>query len=313
MKAAVIEKFGPPDVFRIKETDIPKPKANQVLIKVIASSINPIDWKQRKGVHRYILGSPFPIILGYDVAGEIVEKGNKVVNFNVGDKVNTRLDNKYGGALAEYALASEKCLAGIPDNPDYEKYAALPLAAVTALQALRDKANVKSGDEVLIIGAAGGLGYYAVQIATIYNARVTAVSSKRHEELIHKLAPEVFVDYTKENILHTNKKFDIIFDVVGIYSFLQCKQMLKPKGRYVTSLPRLKLIVHKLLSIFTGKKVTTLMMRSVGKDISLVNKWYLENKLFVHIDKTFPLEKIADAHKYMEEGHTEGKIVIRIQ
>jgi NADPH:quinone reductase-like Zn-dependent oxidoreductase len=313
MKAAVIEAFGDASVFKIKNIEPPLTKAHQVLIKVYSSSVNPVDWKQRRGVHRYILGSPFPIVLGYDVAGEIIALGDQVSHYKVGDKINTRLDNKYGGALAEYAVASENCLALLPENPDYNDYAALPLAGVTALQALRDKGKIATGHKVLIIGAAGGLGHFAVQVAHIMGGIVTAVSSARHKSLIEKLKPHTFIDYTKDDILKLEEKYDIIFDVVGKFNFFQCRHLLKKKGCYITSLPRPKLIIHKLVSYFTfGKKVKTLLMRAKGDDIKLINQWYIENKLFVHIDKIFSLEEIQKAHEYMEEGHTEGKIVIQI-
>ncbi len=314
MKAAIIEEFGEARVFKIAHIEPPIVKPHQVLIKVMSTSVNPVDWKQRRGVHRHILGSPFPIVLGYDVAGEIMACGDHISDkYNVGDYVNTRLDNLYGGALAEYAVASEKCIAHIPDKPDFDEYAALPLAGVTALQALRDKANIKAGNEVLIIGAAGGLGHFAVQTARILGGKVTAVSSKRHISLIERLKPESFIDYTVTNILKLNKNYDIIFDVVGKYNFMQCAHMLKSKGCYITALPRPKLIFHKLISYMTfGKKLKTLLMRSVGEDIALINKWHNEKKLFVHIDKIFDLEQIQQAHEYIEEGHAEGKIIIHI-
>jgi len=313
MKAAVINKFGGPEVFSIRDLPLPAPDKDDVLIKVTASSINPIDWKIRKGYHKYTLGSDFPIIPGFDAAGSVIDTGRNVTRFKKGDAVYGRLDKKFGRAYSEYAIGNESVFAFKPPQISFEEAAAIPLASLTALQALRDKGKIKPNDNVLILGAAGGVGHFALQIARIIQARTVAVSSYRHKQLIETLKPGIFIDYTKENYKQLSEKFDIIFDAVGAESFLSCKHLLKPKGIYITTLPRPKLILHKLLALFTfGKKVRTLIMKARGKELEEINAW-IENKGFtVHIDKVFPLDKIADAHRYSEEGHTEGKIVVKI-
>lgn len=170
MKAAVIYQYGPSDVFRIEEIDRPIINNDEVLIKVRAAAINPVDWKQRQGWHRFFLKAHFPVVLGYDVAGEIVECGSAVTGYKSGDHVYARLTRRFGGAFAEFAAASESILAKKPENISWEEAAAVPLAAITALQGLRDKCELKTGEKVLIIGAAGGVGHFALQLSKAMGA-----------------------------------------------------------------------------------------------------------------------------------------------
>lgn len=313
MKAAVIREFGPPYVFHIEEVPVPVIQDHEILVKVHASSVNPIDWKTRRGNHKFILGSGFPIILGYDVSGEVVETGKRVRKFRKGDMVYSRLDRKFGRAYAEYAVGSESTFALKPEKISHEEAAAIPLAALTALQGLRDLGKMKKGDKVLLIGAASGVGHFAVQIVNILGGESWAVSSLRHQKLIDSLKPAHFIDYTRENYKQQEDQFDIVFDIVGAETFLTCRHLLKPKGVYITTLPRPKVLVHRAITMFiTQKKVKTFLMKSHGSDLELLNSWIEEGKFHVHIDRVFPLDKIADAHQYSEEGHTEGKIVIKI-
>lgn len=312
MKAAVINSFGPPDVFTIQ--DIPKPvvKDDEVLIEVKAGGINPVDYKQRKGNHKFIFGSNFPIVLGYDVSGIVVETGSAITRLKKGDKVCGVLNNKYGGGLGEYVKGAEKCFAKLPAEVDIYTAATLPLTGLTALQGLRDKGKIAKDNKILITGASGGVGHIALQIASIYDAEITVTSSFRHKDFISKLAEAKFIDYTKTDILSLNTKFNIIFDVVGKYTFLQVRHLLLPGGIYINTLPRPKILVHKFISLFTkGKKVRTFLMRQNSNDLEMLLTWMKEGKLKINIDKEFPLEEIGKAHAYMEEGHTEGKILIR--
>ncbi|OFX84840.1 MAG: hypothetical protein A2W99_06480 [Bacteroidetes bacterium GWF2_33_16] len=313
MKAAVIKKFGLPSVFEITDLFIPKPKANQLLVRVYATSINPIDWKQRKGNHRFILGAPFPITLGYDVCAEVVEVGSQIKMFKPGDVVFGVLDNKYGGALAEYALGTESCFALAPRNIRFEHAAAFPMVSLTALQALRDKAKLKHGMRVLINGASGGVGHIAVQMARLMNAKVIAVSSSRNQTFVESLQPDQFIDYNKQDILKTTDKIDVFFDVSGIYSFVKCKHMLNPGGIYINTLPRPKILFHKILQLFTkGKKVKTLLMKHSSDDLRIIGQWITEGKLKVELDEIFNLNNISAAHHYAEGGHSKGKNVVII-
>ncbi len=314
MKTAIINSWGTPDVFEIKETKRPEPNDDQVLIKVFASSINPVDWKHRLGNHKYMLGAPFPITLGYDVAGEVAAVGNNITRFKIGDKVFGDLDKKYGGGLAEFAVGNEHCFALVPANNSMEVMAAYPLVTLTALQALRDKALVSAGKTVLINGASGGVGHIAVQIATILGASTIAVASTRAQKMVESLNCTSFIDYKKNDVLSINEKLDVFFDVIGNYSFLQTKHLLKPGGIYISTLPRPKIVVHKLLQPFSnGKKVKAILRKHSAADMDQIAQWVEEGKLQVVIDKQFDLDHIAEAHSYSESGKTLGKSVVLIK
>ncbi|MEA3444899.1 MAG: NAD(P)-dependent alcohol dehydrogenase, partial [Bacteroidota bacterium] len=267
----------------------------------------------RKGNHKYILGSPFPIVLGYDVCGEVVETGKLVDNFKVGDIVFGDLDNKYGGALAEFALGNEKCFAIKPKLQSENQAAATALVSLTALQAMRDKAGLTREKNIIINGASGGVGHVAVQIAKIIGARVIAVASGKNKEFISQFSPDVFIDYTTEDVLSFSERTDIFFDVVGNYSFLKTRKLLKPGGIYISTLPRPKILFHKLFQVFSnGKKVKTILRKQNTKDINLIAKWIDEGKLNIEIDKTFQLEDVGKAHEYSETGRSKGKVVIEV-
>lgn len=312
MKAVTINQFGAPDVLQIEELPTPVPNKNQVLVKVYAASINPIDFKSRQGNHKYILGSNFPIVLGYDFAGEIIETGAHVKQFKVGDRVHGRSDVKYGGTYAQFALSSESVLTAIPSNMGYEEAAAIPLASLTALQALRDKANIKKGDKILLTGATGGVGHFALQIAKYYGAFVIAINSSRHIEYIKELEPDLFIDYNHEDFKNLKEKYDIVFDAAGKVSFLSCKHLVRKGATFITLLPRPKLLIHGIVSKLTGKKLKTFIMKSNSSDLQFMDKLIEEKHVKVKIDKIFSMDQISEAHTYAEQGHTEGKIVIKI-
>ncbi len=314
MKAAVIYEYGGPEVFRYEEITQPEIKEDELLIEVHAASVNPVDWKQRKGNHKFFLKARFPIVPGYDVSGRIVECGKKVDRFQVGDEVYSRLTQRFGGAFAEYAVASESTIALKPKNMDHIHAAAIPLAGQTALQALRDKGGIKPGQKVMIIGAAGGVGHYALQLAKIFGAETTAVCSSGHEQLLSQLKPEHHIDYRKEDYKNGGIFYDIILDAAGVETFLSCKRILKPGGIYITTLPRLKLLCHKAISWFTkGKKVRSLLQKSSGKDLEILKDLVEEEKLSSVIDSVYPLDNVSGAHRRAEEYSTEGKIIIKIK
>lgn len=312
MKAIAIEKFGKPGVFKLIEASTPAIGEKELLIEVVAGSVNPIDWKQRRGNHRFLFGAPFPIVLGYDISGIVVKKGSQVREFSIGDRICGVLNNKYGGGLGQFARGRKTCFASVPDSIDLAASAVLPLAGLTALQALRDKANIAPAKKIIIIGAAGGVGHYALQIASLFQAIVFAVSSNSHKNFLNKLAPHTFIDYRETDVLNLNERFDIIFDTVGKYSFMKCRHLLNPGGIYINTLPRPIIYIHKMFALFThGKKVKTLLMKHNPKDLQLLLRWVVEGKLKLSIDKEFNVNDINNAHEYSEAGHTEGKILIR--
>jgi len=310
----VIYEYGEPEVFRYEEIPQPQIKEDEVLVEVHAASVNPVDWKQRKGNHKLFLKASFPIVPGYDISGRIVECGIKVSNFKEGDEVFCRLTNRFGGAFAEYAAARESSLSLKPKNLDHIHAAAIPLAGQTALQALRDKGRIKPGQKILIIGAAGGVGHYALQLSKIFGTETTAVCSSRHGKLLSLLRPDHHIDYHKEDYLQANKYYDIIFDAAGVKTFLSCKTILVPGGIYITVLPRPKLLVHKLIALFTkGKKVKTLVQKSQRSDLEFLKELAEEEKLISVIDSIHPLDKVSEAHRRAESYNTEGKIIIKVK
>ncbi len=313
MKAAIINKWGSPDVFEWVETAPPVPSRNQILVKVFCTSVNPVDFKQRKGNHRFILGSPFPITLGYDVCGEVVETGSEITRFSVGDIVFGDLNNKYGGALAEYAVGTENCFALKPKNCSIEEAAAFPLISLTALQALKYKANLQPGQTIIINGASGGVGHIAVQIASNLGAKTIAVASEKNKELVMQFNPDTFIAYNKQDILKISDKADVFFDVVGNYSYVKTKHLLKPGGIYINPHPRPKILFHKLLQPFNkNKKAKTFLRNHNADDLQQIAEWIEAKKLKVLIDKKFTLETCNEAHRYAETGRTRGKNIITI-
>ncbi len=316
MKAAIINRFGNTDVFEIGQ--IPKPiiRSDQVLIKVKTVGINPIDWKQRQGNHKLIMGSPFPIVLGYDVCGEVVELGSEITRFNIGDNVFGVLDNKYGGAMAEYAVGHENCFAVMPENISDIEAAAFPMVSMTALQAMRDIANIKQDQKVLINGASGGVGHISLQIAKLLGVQVIAVASSNSKEFVKQLNPDVFVDYKEKDILQIDEKVDVFFDVFGNYTFPKIKHLLNQGGiylnlNYLHSITKMPVnLIHQLFS--KGKKAKTMLMKHTESDLETISNWIIENKLHINIDRTFKLEEIKEAHDYAQQGHNKGKNVIVI-
>lgn len=315
-KFAVIKQFGGPEVFQIIEQNLPEIKPNQVLIKVHAASLNPIDRKQRNGNHKLILGSPFPITLGYDVSGTVVKTGSEIINLSEGDEVFGVLDNKYGGAYGQYAKGTEKCFIKRPESIDKISAAAIPMAALTALQALKDKGNLEQGQSVIINGASGGVGHIAIQVAKLMKANTIAVASGRNESFIRDFNPDEFWDYTKHNILDYDKKVDLFLDVAGTLSFIKTKHLLHKNGIYL-NLNYLDSIkkspFNKISQIFSkGKKAKTMLMKQSPEDLEKITNWIIDQKLKVYINNVFDLNEITNAHKTAEKGNKKGKNILKI-
>jgi 2-desacetyl-2-hydroxyethyl bacteriochlorophyllide A dehydrogenase len=313
MKAVSIDRYGSPDVLQYTEIEKPSVTGDRLLIRVYASSINPIDWKIRQGMLKVMTGNKFPMILGFDVAGEVVEVGTNVTNFKTGDAVYAYLDPVPGSAYAEYAAVSERFVSLKPSNLSYEQAAVVPLAATTALQALRDTGEIKKGQKVLINGASGGVGMFAVQIAKAYETEVTAVCSTKNVELVKSLGADRVIDRTQQDFTKDTEKYDIIFDVVSKSSFSECKNSLLNQGIYITLLPNPDVILNGFLTFFIpGKKAKLFFAKSNGRDLAYLKELIEANKIRPVIDRTYPLSQLADAHRYSEEGRTVGKIAIAI-
>ncbi|MGI0483929.1 NAD(P)-dependent alcohol dehydrogenase [Pantanalinema rosaneae CENA516] len=314
MKAAIINRYGDVDVLQYSDVDRPVIKPDQMLVKVYASSINPIDWKIRQGRLKLLTGRNFPFVLGFDLAGDVVEVGDRITRFQIGDAVYARLDQLIGGAYAEYALVSEQAVALKPTTMNYVEAAAVPLAAMTALQGLRDEGGLASGQHVLINGASGGVGTYAVQLAKILGASaVVGVCSANNADLVKRLGADRVIDYQQQDFTQEATRYDIVFDVVGNRAFKDCKRVLQPQGAYVTTQPYPANYVQRLLSWFVpGQKYKVVLLKTNANDLIFLKEQIEVGKLRSVVDRTYPLAEIAAAHAYSETKRAVGKIVITV-
>ena len=322
MKAVVYEKYGPPDVLQLKEVEKPTPKDNEILIKTYATTVTKYDCWTRSctaptgmGLISRIAGGftkPKKTIIGTELAGEIESVGKDVKRFKVGDQVFAFTENL--GAYGEYiCLPEDGAVAVKPVNMTYEEAAAVPYGGLTALYFLR-KGNIQSGQKVLIFGASGGLGTYAVQLAKHFGAEVTGVCSTINVELVNSLGANTVIDYTKEDFTKSGETYDVIFDTVGKSSFSGSSRSLKKKGFYIFStfgLPKLVQILW--LSMTSSKKVIIGVVKDRTEDLIFLKELIEVGKIKPVIDRCYPFEQTAEAHSYVEKGHAKGKVVITVQ
>ncbi|NDJ23710.1 zinc-binding dehydrogenase [Nostoc sp. B(2019)] len=312
MKAVVIRRYGLPEVLQYEDVEQPKIKPEQLLVKVHASSVNPIDWKIRKGMLSLLTGNKFPMILGFDLAGEVIAVGSQVTRFQPGDSIYGSTGFP-GGAYAEFAAVSENLVAPKPTNLTYEEAAVVPLAALTALQALRDQGNIQAGQAVLINGAAGGVGIFAVQIAKALGTEVTGVCSTKNLDFVKSLGADHLIDYTRQDFTEGAAQYDIVFDVVGKRSLSTSKRVLKPNGIYITTLPTPEIFVQGILTAFIpGQKAKFILERPNTQDLVYLKDLIEAGKIRVVIDRTYPLQELAAAHTYSETERAVGKIAIAV-
>ena len=323
MKAAVFYKYGSPDVISIIEVEKPTPKNREVLIQIKAASVNAYDWhliRAKPFFTRFLTGmlKPKNNIIGADIAGVVVSVGNGISNFKQGDEVYCCLEGcgKSGlaaGGFAEYVCVKEPNLALKSQTLFFEEAAALPMASVTALQAVRDVAELKREQSVLINGASGGVGMFAVQIAKAFGAEVTAVCSTGSVDMVRELGIDYIVDYTRENIVESGKQFDVVIDVAATLSVNNYRRLLKPNG--ICVVVGFSTIGHMVSYNFAGKrdgkkiKLCTANNKN-GDDLLEINKLVETGQLKVVIDSRYSLGKTAEAIHHAETGHPKGKIVI---
>jgi NADPH:quinone reductase-like Zn-dependent oxidoreductase len=321
MKAVVYTKYGPPDVLQPTEVEKPTPAENQVLVKVHAASINARDYRMMRA-------SPFPLrlmiggllrpkdprLLGIDVAGRVEAVGANVKQFRPGDEV-------FGcrnGAFAEYVCAREGLLALKPANISFEAAAAVPVAALTALQGIRHAGGIRPGQKVLIQGASGGVGTFAVQLAKSFGAEVTAVCSPRNVEMARSIGADHVIDYTKEDFTRNRQRYDLIFAVNGYHSLSDYKRALNPQGIYVCAggtLPQIfqAMLLGSLMSRKDGKKMGSMGIAKVNQeDLVYLGELLETGKIAPVIDRRYPLSDIVEAFRYVEDTHAQGKVVITV-
>ena len=319
MKAVVRTRYGSPDVLRFAEVDRPAPEENEVLVRVHAGSVNAADWHLLRGkpflvrLMGYGLLKPRYEILGGDVAGRVESVGRDVKKLQPGDEV---FGNVRGG-FAEYACATEDALALKPANISFEEAAAVPMAAVTALQGLRDKGRIQAGQKVLINGASGGVGTFAVQIAKSFGAEVTGVCGTRNLDLARSIGADHVIDYTKEDFTKNGQHYDLILAANGYHPISDYKRALGPNGTYVmtggSSGQMFQAMLLGPLNSATGnKKMRNMMAKLNGKDLDVMKGLLAAGKVVAVIDRRYPLSETAEAIRYLERGHAQGKVVIAV-
>jgi NADPH:quinone reductase-like Zn-dependent oxidoreductase len=316
MKAMVYTKFGPPDVLQLREVEKPVPKDNEILIKVHAASANAYDWRHLRAdpfLMRLMGGGllkPKHKILGADMAGQVEAVGADVKQFQPGDEVFG--DGGYGG-FAEYACADENRFVLKPPDLTYEEAAAVPMAALTALQGLRDKGLIQAGQKVLINGASGGVGTFAVQIAKSFETEVTGVCSTTKMELVRSIGADHIIDYTQEDVTKNGKLYDLIFDIAAYRSISEYKRILSSGGIYVLAGGSMPRIFQLMIKSMTGAKNMRLVVANANqKDLLFISELIKAGKVRSIIDKRFPLSETAEALRYLEEGQARGKVVISV-
>ncbi len=317
MKAIVIEGYGGPDRLVLRERPDPKPGADEILVRVRAAGVNPVDWKIRRGDLRMILRLGFPYIPGGDVAGEVVDVGAGVTRFRPGDAIVAFVDLKQGGGYAELAVVKESAAAHKAQSLNFTEAASLPIAAGTALQALRDSGGLREGGTTLIHGAAGGVGHFAVQIARVLGVVPTATCGPSNIDFVRSLGAETVIDYSRNDFTRRTEQYDVVFDAVAKSSFGACRHLLKPDGCYVTTLPAPGVFLWYPVRAVAGlfgqvKKAKFLMVRPEGSDLAYLGNLADAGRLRPTIGRSFPLERACDAHEVSECGHTRGKIVLEI-
>lgn len=318
MKAIILTKYGKPDVLKIQEIEKPTINEKQVLIKVHATSVTPADYRLRSAkapmwpITRILMGirKPKQKILGSEVSGEIVEVGSEVTKFNTGDMVFGSCPSTY----REYTIASEKsALELMPEKMSSEEGASIAFGGISALHFLKTEANIQRGQKLLINGASGGVGVFAVQLATYFGAEVTGVCSTKNINLVRSLGASRVIDYTKEDFTkETDRKYDIIFDVVGNSSFRKCKKLLNDDGIYINIVPTYLLLLQMFWTSKRGKKKVITGIAKYNDDLVLLKELIDTKKIRVVIDRSYPFEQVSDAHSYADKGHKVGSVVLTL-
>jgi NADPH:quinone reductase-like Zn-dependent oxidoreductase len=328
MKAAIYTRYGPPEVVQIADVEKPVPKDDEVLIRVRAAAVNPYDW-------HFMRGEPYPVRiaagglrkpkdsrLGADVAGEIEAAGKNITQFKLGDAVF----GSCKGAFAEYACASESNLALKPDNVTFEQAASVPIAAYTALQGLRrggltKDGKIQPGQKILINGAAGGVGTFAVQIAKSFGADVTGVCSTKNVEMVRSIGANQVVDYTQEDFTKSARRYDVILDCVGNHSFSESRRVMNPRGIYVGAGgtsdnwmigPLTGALKALVLSWFVSQRQVMVLAKPSKEDLTIMGELMAIGKVTPVIDRCYSLCEVPEAVRYLEAGHARGKVVITV-
>ena len=321
MKAIVYHTYGSPDVLKLEEAEKPGPKDDEVLVKVLAASVNAADWHLMRGqpflmrLMGFGLLKPKHTILGSDFAGRVEAVGRNVTQFQPGDEVFGNIQ----GGFAEYVCAREDAVVLKPANISFEQAAAVPMAGITALQGLRDKGHIQPGQKVLIQGASGGVGSFAVQIAKAFGAEVTGVCSTRNVDMVRSIGADQVIDYTQEDFTKSGQRYDLILAANGYHSLSDYKRALRPNGIFVmtggSSMAALfqAMLLGPWISMAGSNKMGNLMAKLHHKDLVCMKDLLEAGKVVPIIERRYPLGETADAIRYLEKGHAQGKEVITVE
>lgn len=312
MNAISFSTYGDAEVLQLSQHPIPTLTANGVRIKVIAAGINPADTAIRRGRFRLLIRLKFPFIPGSDLAGIVTDVGQDVQQVKPGDAVYAMLPTGQGGANAEYIVIAENLIVTMPTNLTFTQAAGVPLAALTALQALRDKANLTSGQTILVYGASGGVGSFAVQIAQALGATVTGVCSTRNIELVQGLGVKSVIDYTQQSLSELDQQYDVVLDAVAKLPLRTALQLARPGGKLVSLNPGMNNPVSKLYARLFGRRLAAVMVKPDQPDLQQITRWIDEAKITPVIDKLFPLTDAIAAHQYSETQRARGKLILQI-
>ncbi|MBG0828410.1 NAD(P)-dependent alcohol dehydrogenase [Planomonospora sp. ID67723] len=322
MKAIVQRRYGPPDVLELEEIDRPVPKDGEVLVRVRAAAVNAADLFLMRGLPYLIRASgyarigPAGRVRGRDLAGQVEAVGGSVTRFRPGDEVYAEAE----GAFAEYVCVPEASLALKPANLTFEQAAAMPLSAGTALQGLRDRGRIRPGQQVLINGASGGVGTFAVQIAKSFGAEVTGVCSARNADLVRSIGADHVVDYTREDFTRSGRRYDLVLDLVANHPLSGFRRVLTPKGTLVLSSgngsrwfgPMGRILRALAMSPFTARKLRPLVAKPNGENLVFLKELAESGEVTPVVDRTYPLSRTPEAVRYLEQEHARAKVVITV-
>ena len=311
MRAVGFRSYGPPEVLEELEVARPEPEPGEVLIRVAAAGVNPADWALRGGRLRPFVRLGLPFVSGSDAAGIVEATGSGVSRFVPGDAVFAMTPTARGGAYAEYVAVGADNVAPAPSGVSLGEAAAVPLVSLTALQALRDRAELAAGEHVLIHGASGGVGTFTVQIAKAMGARVTATCSGRNIELVSGLGADEVIDYAAEDAVPAKPRYNVVFGAVNTLSVLRWRRALRPRGRIVTVNPLFENgVLGRLVRSVGRVPLEGVVVRPSGADLAIVGSWISVGKVGPIIDRSYPLVAAADAHRYSESRRVRGKLVL---
>lgn len=308
MKQAIITGFGKTDKLGFREVATPQASSNEVLVKVVAASVNPKDTFIRKGRYKMLTGSKFPMGVGFDYSGVVEESNN--AKYKKGDHVFGMINGWKGTTFAEYVVVKKEEITLAPSNVSLENSAAVPLAAQTALQALRDLGKINPGFRICINGASGGVGMFAIQIAKAFDCEVTTLSSPANFGFCQSLGADVTFDYNNKDFFNAKNSFDVFFDVFGNRSFNEVKHLLGKQGIYISTVPSIGLLANQIKTLVSAKKARIVIVKSTNEKLSWLKQNIENGKIKPVIDRVFSFDQVKEAQQKVETKRTKGKVIV---